>query len=160
MRLLILLLAAVLALGCSREGTSGHRGNGNVRGEERPRGAQPEQTGLDGTWKVVSASFDGKPRPADRFRDIRVTISGRQYATTKGGQVVERATMTADPSKQPKTIDLAFAEGESKGQTLLGIYELSGDTLRIVMTEPGKARPADFINRAGLRQEIWELRRE
>jgi uncharacterized protein (TIGR03067 family) len=156
-RWLILLLAAVLALGCSRESTSGH--NRKVPGEDGRQGAPPEQAALDGTWKVVSAGFEGKTRPADRIGDLRVTFSGRQYTTMKGGQVVERATLAADPSRQPKTIDLAFTEGPSKGQTLLGIYELSGDALRIAWSER-KERPTDFTNRAGLRQEVWELRRE
>jgi uncharacterized protein (TIGR03067 family) len=98
--------------------------------------------------------------PPDRIGDMKVTISGRQYTTTMGGKVIELATVTPDLSKQPKTIDLAFTQGEAKGQTLLGIYEVAGDTLRIALSEPGKARPTEIANRAGLRQDVWELRRE
>lgn len=32
--------------------------------------------------------------------------------------------------------------------------------VRIALAEPGKARPTEIVNRAGLRQDIWELRRE
>jgi uncharacterized protein (TIGR03067 family) len=98
--------------------------------------------------------------PPDRVADMKVTISGQQYTTTKGGTVIEQATLTTDPSKQPKTIDLAFTQGEAKGQTLSGIYEVTGDTLRIALAEPGQARPTEIANRPGLRQDVWELRRE
>jgi hypothetical protein len=55
---------------------------------------------------------------------------------------------------------VTFTQGESKGQTLLCICDVTGDTLRIAWSEPGKARPTEFANRAGLRQDLWELRRE
>jgi uncharacterized protein (TIGR03067 family) len=103
---------------------------------------------------------NGKTRPPERLADMKVSIAGQQYTLTKGGKILEQATMTADPSKQPKAIDLTVTQGEAKGQTLLCIYEVTGDRLRIAWSEPGKARPAEFANRAGLRQDLWELRRE
>jgi uncharacterized protein (TIGR03067 family) len=158
MRLLLILpLAAVLAIGCSRQDTSGQKGA--PLGEERQGGAQQ---GLEGTWKIVSMFMggSGKTVPPERVADLKVSISGQQWTMTKGGKVIEHATMTADPSKQPKAIDLAFTQGESAGQTVPCIYEVTGDMLRIAWSEPGKARPTDFANRAGLRQDVWELRRE
>ena len=123
-------------------------------------GSQPARNELDGSWKYVSVGGNGKTTPADRLADMRVTFAGQQYSSTKAGKVIEQATLTADPSKQPKTIDLAITQGEFKGQTLLGIYEFAGDVLRVAFAEPGQARPAEIVNRAGLRQDIWELRRE
>jgi uncharacterized protein (TIGR03067 family) len=159
MRLIpILPLATVLAIGCSQQDTSGREGD--PPGRESQGGGQQDRTGLQGTWKVVSIGGNGQTMPAERTGDMKVDISGRQYTTLKGGQVIEQAAMTTDPSEQPKTIDLAFTQGEAKGQTLLGIYEVTGDTLRIALSEPGKARPTEITNRAGLRQDVWELRRE
>jgi uncharacterized protein (TIGR03067 family) len=112
---------------------------------------------LVGTWKVVSTSSDGQTKPPEQIGDMRVIISGEQYTVAKGGQVVGRANMTADPTKQPKTIDLVVTEGEKKGQVFPGIYELSGDTLRIAWSQP---RPTEISDRAGSQQEAWELRRE
>jgi uncharacterized protein (TIGR03067 family) len=103
---------------------------------------------------------NGNTMSPERIGDVKVTISGQQFTTTKSGKVVEEATMTTDPSKQPKTIDLAFTQGEAKGQTLLGIYEITGDTLRIGLSGPGKDRPTEIANRVGLPQDVWELRRE
>jgi uncharacterized protein (TIGR03067 family) len=156
--LLILTFAAVLAIGCSRQDPSGPKGA--VPAKEGPGNAQQDQKDLPGTWKVVTIGGNGKTMPPERIGDMKVTISGQQYTTTKSGKLIEQATMTTDPSKQPKTIDLAIMQGEAKGQTLLGIYEITDDTLRIAVSEPGKARPTEIANRAGLRQDVWELRRE
>jgi uncharacterized protein (TIGR03067 family) len=158
MRLLLILpLAAILAIGCSRQGVSGQKGT--PPGMEAQEGTQPDQEGLQGTWKFVSMGGSGKTRPPELIADIKVSIVGQQYTMTKGGKVLEQATMTADPWKQPKALDLTFTLGESKGQTFLCIYEVTGDTLRIAWS-PGTARPSEFANRAGLRQDLWELRRE
>jgi uncharacterized protein (TIGR03067 family) len=156
--LVILPLATVLAIGCSRRDTSRQPGAGP--GTQGPGAVRQDPDGLEGTWRVVSIGGNGKTTPPDRIADMRVTISGQQYTTTKGGTVIERATLTTDPSKQPKAIDLAFTQGEAQGQTLAGIYEVTGGTLRIALAEPGHARPTEIANRAGLRQDVWKLRRE
>jgi uncharacterized protein (TIGR03067 family) len=159
MRLLLTLpLAAVLALGCSRKDSSGQKGT--PAGHDAQGGIPQDQKELQGTWKLVSMGGNGKTKPSDLIADMKVRISGQQYTLTKAGKVLEVATLSADPSKQPKTLDLAFTLGESKGQMLHCIYEVTGDTLRIAWSEPGKARATEFVNRAGLRQDLWELRRE
>ena len=120
MRLLLILpLAALLAIGCNRQDTSGQKGA--PPGKDSKGGAQ-DQKGLQGTWKVVSIGGNGKTMPPEQTGDMKVTITGQQYTTTKGGKVIEQATITTDPSKQPKTIDLTVTQGEAKGKTGLGIY--------------------------------------
>jgi uncharacterized protein (TIGR03067 family) len=158
MRLLLILpLAAVLAIGCSRHDTSGQKGT--PPGKDAQESTQPGQKELQGTWKVVSMGGSGKTQSPERIADIKVTIVGQKYTLTKGGKILEQATVTADLSKQPKTLDVTFTQGEAMGQTFLCIYEVTGDTLRIAWS-PGTARPSEFANQAGLRQELWELRRE
>jgi uncharacterized protein (TIGR03067 family) len=158
MRLLLILpWAAILAIGCSHQDTSGQKGT--PPGKDAQGSTQQDQKGLQGTWNVVSMGGSGKTQPPERIADMKVTIVGQQYTLTKGGKALERATLTDDPSKQPKTLDVTFTQGEAKGHTFLCIYEVTGDTLRIAWS-PGTARPSEFANRAGLRQELWELRRE
>jgi uncharacterized protein (TIGR03067 family) len=160
MRLLLILpLAAILAIGCSHQDTSGQKGT--PPGKNAQGGTQPDQKGLQGTWKFVSmTTSSGKIRPPEQIADMKITISGQQYTLTKGGKALERATLTDDPSKQPKALDLTFTHGDAKGHTLTCIYEVTGDTLRIAWSELGKPRPTEFANREGLRQDLWELRRE
>jgi uncharacterized protein (TIGR03067 family) len=151
-------LAAALAIGCSRQEPSGPKGA--VPAKDGPTDARQDQKGLAGTWKVVTIGGNGKAMPPEGIGDMKVTISGQQYTASKSGRIIEQATMTTDPSRQPKTIDLTFTQGEAKGQTLLGIYEVTGDTWRLALSEPGKVRPTEIANRAGLRQDVWELRRD
>jgi uncharacterized protein (TIGR03067 family) len=159
MRLVLtLLLATGLVLGCSKKETSSQKEP--VSAKEAKPASQQDQKGPEGTWKVVSMGGNGKTTPPQQIGDMKIVIANQQYTTTKAGSVIEQATITIDPSKQPKTIDLAFSLGEVKGQTVLGIYEITGDSLRFAFAEPGKARPTEIANRAGLRQDVWELRRE
>jgi uncharacterized protein (TIGR03067 family) len=147
----------MLAIGCSRQDTSGEKGAPPAK--ESQGGAQQDRDELQGTWKFVSMGGSGKTRPSEFIADMKVTIVGQQWTLTKGGTVLEQATLTADPSKQPKTIDMKFTQGESKGQISLCIYEVTGDTLRIAISI-GAVHPTEIANRAGLRQDLWEMRRE
>jgi uncharacterized protein (TIGR03067 family) len=154
---MILPLAAVLVIGCSRQDTAGQKGT--PPGKNAQGNTPQDQKELQGMWKVVSMGGSGKTRPPEFITDMKVTIVGQRWTLTKGGTILEQATVTADPSKQPKPLDVTFTQGESKGQTSVCIYEVTGDTLRIAWSI-GTARPSEFANRAGLRQDLWELRRE
>jgi uncharacterized protein (TIGR03067 family) len=157
MRLLLLLgPVCVLAFGCSPKDTGVQKGSQS--NAQFQTNTVQKQIEFQGTWKFVSIVGNGKTTPPERIADMKVTISGQQFTTTKGGKIVEQASLVTDSSK--KSIDLTITEGEGKGQKLLGVYEISGDTLRIAMSEPGAVRPTEIVNREGLRQDIWELRRE
>jgi hypothetical protein len=52
--------------------------------------------------------------------------------------VVEAATQKLDPSKSPKTLDAKVTDGPNKGAVILGIYEISGDTLKVCFDPEGK----------------------
>ena len=153
---LLFAFVCALAIGCSPKDTSVQKGS-QSNGQSQTNSVQ-NQNELQGTWKFISIGGNGTTKPPERIADMKVTISGQQFTTTKGGKIVEQATLVADLSK--KTIDLTITEGEGKGQTILGVYELAGDTLRIATSEPGAVRPTEIVNRAGLRQDFWELRRE
>lgn len=43
-------------------------------------------------------------------------MSGQQYSTTKSDKVIEQATMTTNPSKQTKSIDLNFKQARPSGK--------------------------------------------
>ena len=66
-----------------------------------------------------------------------------------GPQVMLKATFTPGHSTKPATIDYVNLAGAAKGKSQSGIYELSGDTLRVCMSAPGGPRPSDFSSKPG-----------
>ena len=97
---------------------------------------------LQGTW--IFQSINNQPAP-EGAPETSVTFKGDTYQQTSGGQVNERGTFKVDASKKPMTIDLTIVEGSDAGKTQLGIFEVSGDTLRANFGLAGeKTRPADL----------------
>ena len=104
---------------------------------------------FQGTWTFESVEAGGKKLPADQFKGMTVTFEGDKYSVKMGDEVVEAATQKLDPSKSPKTLDSTVTEGPNKGKVYLGIYEISGDTLKVCFDEEGKKRPTEFKGESG-----------
>jgi uncharacterized protein (TIGR03067 family) len=110
-----------------------------------------DRAALKGEWKVVSYELDGKKPVSDEQLDkVKVTIdeSGKVTVQADGKTIIEGNT-TIDPTKNPKTIDTTFTEGDLKGETALGIYEIKGDTYKYCRAAPGKERPTEFSSKEG-----------
>ncbi len=100
---------------------------------------------IDGTYKVLSATFGGKQdtektaKAQFEFKDGMVTI------TDGGGKKEESAAFKLDPSKTPGHIDITPGKGD---KTVLGIYQTTatkeGLELTIAFTKDGADRPTDF----------------
>jgi uncharacterized protein (TIGR03067 family) len=103
---------------------------------------------LGGKWEIVSLERDGKADDALKGA-IRVHEGDKYTVTPKEGKAIT-GTFKLDAAAKPKTLDMMPGEGRYKGKTLLGIYELEGDTLKVAFAEPGKDRPTDFTPKAGV----------
>src|SRR5262249_49136011 len=103
---------------------------------------------LQGTWKYVSLEENGKAVTDDQIKECTLTFNGDKWTMKQGDKVVQAGTYKLEPSKSPKTYDAPVTEGEGKGTTLLGIYELSGDTLKFCHDNSGKERPKEFKSKA------------
>ena len=110
---------------------------------ESPKKAQDEQSGLQGRWSVTRAHLSGSAVPEDKLGEVSVTIKGETYVLEKP-ESQERGKLKLDDSKTPHQLDIFPATGENSGEKMLGIYELSGDTLRISHGGPGANRPTTF----------------
>ena len=80
---------------------------------------------------------------------MTVTFEGDKFTVKKGEEVIQVGTQKLDASRSPKTIDVTVVEGLSKGAVMLGIYEISGDTLKVCFDPEGKKRPTEFKSAAG-----------
>ena len=110
---------------------------------------EKERKKFQGTWTFESVEAGGKAVPADAFKGITVTFEGDKYTVKKGDEVIQSATQKLDPSRSPKALDVTVVEGPHKGAVLLGIYEFSGDTLKVCFDPEGKKRPTQFQSASG-----------
>ena len=62
---------------------------------------------------------------------------------------IQAGTHKFDPDKKPPQVDAVVTEGEDKGNTMLGIYELKGDTMKVCFDPTGKERPTSFTPNEG-----------
>jgi len=98
---------------------------------------------VDGNWRITSMIINGQA--VSSSGDLSIEFSGTDYAQVQQGRVEERGTFIVDRSAAPMAIDFAILEGAATNMTQRGIVEISGDTLRLHLSQPGEViRPADF----------------
>jgi uncharacterized protein (TIGR03067 family) len=120
----------------------------DVKGKEEAVGKDLQE--FKGTWRMSSKEVDGKKLREEEIKDLVLTHDGSGNCSVRRlEKLIAEATIKLDPTKTPKTIEIAFTEGERKGQTVVGIYELEGDAFRVCIARPGDERPAEFSTSAG-----------
>jgi uncharacterized protein (TIGR03067 family) len=120
------------------------RASRSVRGPQEPS----DQQKLQGSWVLVSAEDDGKPKPKKLVKTGSLVVRGDTF-TLKMGQTTYTGVEKLDESKLPKEIDVTFNDGPQKGGLQRGIYELDGDQHRTCIALPGKERPTAFTGSSG-----------
>lgn len=104
---------------------------------------------IQGTWQFISQEIDGKPNPKEVVMKAKITFTDDKWTVRIDGDVVQAGTHKFDPSKKPGQVDAKVTEGEGKGTTMLGIYELKGNTMKVCFDQAGKARPTGFNTKEG-----------
>src|SRR5262245_62358381 len=123
-------------------------GGTGARADEKAD-VEKELKKFQGTWTVESVVAGGMEIPIDNFKGMTVTFEGDKYTVKVGDEVIQKASQKLDPSKSPKAMDGTVAEGPGKGTVILGIYEISEDTLKVCFDEAGNKRPTEFKTAAG-----------
>jgi uncharacterized protein (TIGR03067 family) len=91
-----------------------------------------------GTWHAVSLDQGAGPENA---AGIQIVITRERVVMCRpdGEATVWGETARIDPSTRPREIDIRDPRG-----MWLGIYEVAGEDLKLVVNEPGEARPGKF----------------
>jgi uncharacterized protein (TIGR03067 family) len=119
-------------------------------GEAKEEAVAKDLQAFKGTWRLSSKEVDGKKFSEEEIKDVIATNNGSAtFSVRRGDKVIGEGTVKLDPTTKPKTVEITFTEGEHKGKTVLGIYEIEGDAFRVCVARPGDERPADFSARAG-----------
>ena len=122
--------------------------------------AKKELERFQGTWKFESLEVGGMKMDVGVYKDVRLILEGDKF-THKEGKEPAHGTFKVDVSKKPKTIDITFTDGPEKGNTILGIYELDGDTYRVCIDLAKKdVRPTKFESKKGTMLVLEVLKRE
>jgi uncharacterized protein (TIGR03067 family) len=99
---------------------------------------------IDGIWQSTSAEMSGKTMPDAVVKTMKLELKDGKY--TVGN---DSGTVSVDPGKKPKEMEVKGVQGPNKGKTFLCIYELDGDTMRICYDLSGKSRPKEFKTTEG-----------
>jgi uncharacterized protein (TIGR03067 family) len=104
---------------------------------------------IQGTWKFTAHAMGDKVAAPEELAKMKITFTGDKFSVTVDDKVVQAGTHKVDSSKKPAQVDSDVTEGEGKGSTMLGIYELKGNTLRVCFDPAGKTRPTGFTAKEG-----------
>lgn len=102
---------------------------------------------VEGKWVPISAELAGTALPEALIKTWLLDLKDGKY-TFKNGAEVDQGTWKLDVTKKPKTIEIKGTEGPNKGKTILTIYELTDDTLKVCYDLSGKEYPAEFKTKA------------
>ena len=100
-------------------------------GQAQDEAAKDEMKRMEGEWRAVSVTGDGKPWPEVQVMAIRIVIKADGTWVEEAGKEKFDGTVTIDPEKTPKTANFVIRSGKSNGTTSLEIYEIDGDMMRL-----------------------------
>jgi len=115
-----------------------------------------EKKKLEGTWAAISLVDNGRSESADDLKGFKLTIKGDKYIYAIGERMFG-ARYKIETTKKPKEMNIRFEEGPQKGKTMLAIYSLEGDELKIC---GGDRRPAEFSSKPKSEVILIQFKRE
>jgi RNA polymerase sigma factor (sigma-70 family) len=131
-------------------------------GEKKAAGKEKaEPDSIVGVWHIVDAERSGK-KPEGREKDemamMQFTFTKDSLSIGAGGVEAAKFTCTFDGSQKPSTITLARSD---KKETVTGIYELKGNSLKLCISDAGPqgAAPTEFKTKEGDRNILFVLQR-
>ena len=107
--------------------------------------ANKDKEKLQGTWTMTQFEIGGKKIDIPEGKSMQLTFAGDKVTAKGGPKGDEEGGYMIDASKKPKHITLT-KKGGGANDTMHGIYEFEGNTLRIGTSAKGPKgqRPTGF----------------
>lgn len=126
------------------------------------RAAEPSQKDIEamqGTWAIESFTLDGNKLDPEQLKGWQRIVDNSHVVWKNGTETIVELDIKFDPSQEPMTLDSKIATGDAKGKTILAIYELKDDELRVCFAMPDKPRPTEYSSPAGSGQSLYTAKR-
>jgi uncharacterized protein (TIGR03067 family) len=107
---------------------------------------------LQGIWRVVSSQFVDENASENEVDNRKVTVMGNILIYQYGNRENDTQEGFIKLNPKQKAFDWTLTSPQ-QGVTLLAIYELNGDDLRIGIKNDGLVRPRQFV--AGREDVVW-----
>jgi uncharacterized protein (TIGR03067 family) len=120
-----------------------------------PKETPKEPVKLEGDWVIeaIEGPKEGPPGSITmRFTEGKILIMEAKR------EKPEEALYTVDLKKKPATIDIQPEVGK-KDLTVLGIIDVSGDSMKLCFARDGKDRPKEFKGDAANGVMLFTLKR-
>jgi uncharacterized protein (TIGR03067 family) len=158
-------LSLVFGLLC---GCSGSDKDGTKAAPVEAAPAEGDAAKLQGRWKVVGGEAQGKPLSDEELKEGMCFVFAGDKVTEIGKDGNKEKRFKLDVTQTPRTIRfseyLVLATGEAAEldpkDTMPGIYELDGDTLRLCVNVEDATLPTAFRSQEKPECVMLVLRRE
>jgi len=100
------------------------------------------RTKLLGIWNVAAYEAMGARDP-ELSQQLKVLITEKDFIVQQKDNEA-KSGYRIDPTQKPMHINLVPASGPNMDKNLPGIFELDGDTLKVIWNDKGKGRPKEF----------------
>jgi uncharacterized protein (TIGR03067 family) len=117
--------------------------SGWSRADNSRQSKEAEQEKLDGTWQLTEGEVSGTKLPANAVGAIVLVVTRDHYRVTTA-EGPDEGTVRLLPDRNPKAMKIEGTKGPNKGKTMLAIYELKDDKLRVCYDLSGQAWPMEF----------------
>lgn len=104
---------------------------------------------IQGTWKFIAHEMNGKAATPEELAKMTINFKGNKWTVRDGDKVVQAGTHKFNPTKNRGQVDAVVTEGEGKGSTMLGIYEMKGNKMAVCFDPKGKERPTSLKAKEG-----------
>ena len=120
----------------------------------KPGQARTDKDLIQGVWIPQSLERGAGRSPKNMLAPIKLEFAGDKLIFRVGAESA-KSTYLLRSKRRPKQIDY-----NHNGKTVLGIYELQADELKLCLSDPDQKRPTEFKTAEDSEQTLIVLRRQ